>query len=162
MLYNSFMIHSTKVPETNMPAISNFMTDNHRHCDNMFTIAEQAASQENWEKATIATKEFLDEMEHHFLMEENVLFPSLEEKTGMTMGPTQVMRMEHEQMRNLFEQMRQALSAQSKDEFLGASETLLITMQQHNMKEEGILYPMSDEQFAEKSSDIVEQMKRAS
>lgn len=145
-----------------MPAISNFMTDNHRHCDNMFAIAEQAASQENWEKATIATKEFLDEMEHHFLMEENVLFPSLEEKTGMTMGPTQVMRMEHEQMRNLFEQMRQALSAQSKDEFLGASETLLITMQQHNMKEEGILYPMSDEQFAEKSSDIVEQMKRAS
>ncbi|MCK9503456.1 MAG: hemerythrin domain-containing protein [Porticoccaceae bacterium] len=145
-----------------MPSISNFMTDNHRHCDNIFATAEQAVSQENWEEAAKATKAFIDEMELHFVMEEKVLFPSLEEKTGMTMGPTQVMRMEHEQMRNLFQQMRQALEAQAKDEFLGASETLLITMQQHNMKEEGILYPMSDEQLADNCSDILEKMKHAS
>ncbi|MCB1667672.1 MAG: hemerythrin domain-containing protein [Porticoccaceae bacterium] len=145
-----------------MPSISDFMTDNHRHCDNMFAAAEQAANQEHWEEAKRATKEFLNEMELHFLMEENVLFPALEEKTGMTMGPTQVMRLEHGQMRELFEQMQQALDSKSKDDFLGASETLLITMQQHNMKEEGIVYPMSDEQFSEKSADVLEQMKRAS
>jgi iron-sulfur cluster repair protein YtfE (RIC family) len=35
-----------------------------------------------------------------------------------------------------------ALSAQDKDEYLGLSETLMVMMQQHNMKEEMMLYPM--------------------
>lgn len=77
-----------------------------------------------------------------------MLFPAFENATGMTQGPTQVMRMEHGQMRELTEQMNQALAAQDADAFAGAAETLLILMQQHNMKEENILYPMCDQALA--------------
>lgn len=139
--------------------ISQFMTDDHRRCDEVFADAEAAVDQGDWETAAKVTNEFLDAMESHFRMEEDVLFPALENKTGMTMGPTQVMRQEHDQMRELFNQMRFALEAQEEDDFLGVSETLLITMQQHNMKEEGIVYPMSDEQLSEETPGLMEKMK---
>lgn len=142
-----------------MTSISSYMTNDHRRCDDVFAEAESAVDQGNWEAAAKVTNEFLDAMEAHFRMEEEVLFPALENKTGMTMGPTMVMRQEHDQMRELFNQMRYALDAKEADDFLGVSETLLITMQQHNMKEEGIVYPMSDEQLSQESLDVLEQMK---
>ena len=62
------------------------------------------------------------------------------------------MRGEHRQMRQLLEQMRGGLAARDGDAFDGGAETLLILMQQHNMKEENILYPMCDS--ALDSSDV--------
>jgi DUF438 domain-containing protein len=62
----------------------------------------------------------------------------------MTSGPTEVMRGEHRQMRDLLGQMSSGLADRDGDTFSGAAETLLILMQQHNMKEENILYPMCD------------------
>jgi len=43
-----------------------------------------------------------------------------------------------------------------KNGFLGASETLLFTMQQHNMKEEQMMYTMADDTLD--SSKIIEEM----
>ena len=65
----------------------------------------------------------------------------------MTTGPTQVMRGEHQQMRALIDDINKALKAEDKDQFLGLSETLMILMQQHNMKEEMMLYPMCQQQI---------------
>ena len=39
--------------------------------------------------------------------------------------------------------MQDALDAEGKDTFLGEAETLLVFMQQHNAKEEMMLYPMA-------------------
>ena len=58
-------------------------------------------------------------------------------------------------------QLQWALEGQQQEEYLDTAETLLIMMQQHNMKEEGILYTMSDERFeGEMASTIMEQMQR--
>ena len=62
----------------------------------------------------------------------------------MSGGPTEMMRYAHEQMRALLAQMREACAARDADAYGGAAETLLMLMQQHNMKEENILYPMCD------------------
>ncbi len=62
----------------------------------------------------------------------------------MTMGPTQVMRMEHSQIRSLLEEMREAIFHGEQENFFSLSETLLIMTQQHNMKEENVLYPMCE------------------
>ena len=80
----------------------------------------------------------------HFDCEEKTLFPTFEAKSGMRMGPTQVMRMEHGQIRALLDDAVDALEQANPDDFLGLADTLLIMMQQHNMKEENILYPMCD------------------
>lgn len=66
----------------------------------------------------------------------------------MVAGPSQVMRFEHAQMRDLLARMEQAAARHDGDEFSGLAETLLILMQQHNMKEENILYPMCERTLA--------------
>lgn len=116
----------------------------HKHCDNLFVEAEAAVAARDWTNARDLLAAFHTELETHFRTEEEVLFPAFEAATGMTMGPTRMMRVEHAQMRELLEQMVIALGKQDRDSFAGAAETLLIFMQQHNMKEENILYPMCD------------------
>ena len=144
-----------------MTTISEFMTRGHRNCDEMFAAAEEQVDKEDWERAGELTREFLNEMERHFTMEEQVLFPAFEQQTGITQGPTMIMRDEHQQMRQLLMQLQWALDDKQKDEFLDTGETLLIMMQQHNMKEEGILYPMCDQQLAN-LAQIIEDMNQVS
>ena len=124
-----------------MTSISAFLTPDHQHCDALFATAEAAVAKGDWGAAADAWARFHDALRHHFAMEEEVLFPAFEARTGMTQGPTQVMRMEHRQMTDLLNQLADALARQDTDTFLGDCETLLIIMQQHNMKEEHILYP---------------------
>ena len=70
----------------------------------------------------------------------------------MVTGPTEMMRMEHDQMRVLFAEMRDALEKKKNDDYLGIADTLLILMQQHNIKEEQILYNMMDQRLSEDAS----------
>jgi hemerythrin-like domain-containing protein len=138
-----------------MTSINDFMTGEHRRCDEMLTNAEQAVDQQDWGKANSLTEEFMASMERHFLQEEQILFPAFEERSGNTEGPTQVMREEHQQMRNLLYQLQWSLESESGEEYLDASETLLVLMQQHNMKEEGILYPMTDELLGSEAEQLI-------
>ena len=133
-------------------SITDFLSHDHRACDQLFAEAEAAASRRDWATAQKVTRRFLDAMDHHFRMEEEVLFPRFEEATGMHGGPPQMMRFEHQQMRGLFEDLAQAVAKGDDAAYLGTSETLLVMMQQHNMKEENILYPMCDNALG--SSDV--------
>ena len=128
-----------------MHALTTFMSTHHRYCDELFAQAEQAANSRDWPQCAALSTQYVNAMETHFNAEETVLFPAFEQATGNTMGPTRIMRMEHEQMRELFEQMRSAAEAADQTTFLGVTETLLVLMEQHNMKEENILYPMCDQ-----------------
>ncbi|MCL6415826.1 hemerythrin domain-containing protein [Aestuariirhabdus sp. Z084] len=127
-----------------MTRITDHMSCDHRHCDELFSDAENHANAGQWEQTNQAWKIFADALEAHFRIEEEILFPAFEAASGMSGGPTAVMRMEHQQMRALLEEINTALAAQDKAQFLGGSETLMVMMQQHNMKEEQILYPMAD------------------
>lgn len=134
--------------------IKEFMAQDHKDCDQLFVDAENAASIEDWTTTTQAFNEFINVMERHLVIEETELFPAFEKATGMTMGPTEMMRMEHGQMRELFSEMREAVEQQNSDDYLGAAETLLILMQQHNMKEEQILYNMMDQHLSDDSINL--------
>jgi hemerythrin-like domain-containing protein len=76
----------------------------------------------------------------------------------MTSGPTQMMRFEHTQMRALSASMLEAAETKDRDSFLSSSETLLVLMQQHNIKEEQVLYPMSDGHLADEAGGIIARM----
>jgi len=141
-----------------MTSIPEFMTNKHRECDNFFTEAEAAVAKDDWSLALTNWQTFALELTKHFSQEEEVLFPQFEQATGMTAGPTQVMRMEHQQMRALVQDLDNALAAQEKDEYLGLSETLMVMMQQHNMKEEMMLYPMMEQNIVD-GEQIIEQFE---
>lgn len=134
------------------------MTADHRRCDDLFAKAEELVSQGNWEAASTAFTDFRNRTDNHFVQEETVLFPAFEERTGQTMGPTQMMRSEHSQMRQLFDDMATALAQQDKDECLGLAETLMMVMQQHNMKEEQMLYPMTEQVLAEDAAAVLDRI----
>ncbi len=138
--------------------IAQYLTEEHRKCDQLYAEAEQAVAGENWDRAKELFKEFKDKTLLHFQKEEEVLFPEFEERTGMVMGPTQVMRHEHAQARELLDRLEKALENKNKEEFLSVGESLMILIQQHNMKEEQILYPMSDQNLP--SEEVVERMSQ--
>lgn len=137
--------------------VNQFMTQDHRSCDEEFAELENLVDSGDFSKAEELFKEFKEHMEHHFTMEEKVMFPEFNTCSGGGCNPTTVMIMEHEQMRTLFAQMEEALVKKDKNQFLGTSENLLFVMQQHNMKEEQIMYNLVDNSL--NSEEIIEKMK---
>jgi hemerythrin-like domain-containing protein len=139
--------------------LTDFLTADHRVCDGLFAKAENAANDGDRDAARAAYAEFEAAMAQHLSIEESVLFPEFEVRSGMAGGPTAVMRMEHEQIRAMMAQMRQALESGELDDFLGFGETLNILIQQHNMKEEQMLYPMCDRTLADRAEALLERMQ---
>ena len=139
--------------------ISIYLTEDHRHCDMLLAQAEELVVEKKFKAAIVAIEEFSKAMFDHLEREELILFPAFEERTGMTEGPTQMMRVEHNQMRQLLEQIKEAIVSENEKKFFGLSETLLIFVQQHNSKEEQMLYQMADKQLGDISADIVERMR---
>jgi hemerythrin-like domain-containing protein len=130
----------------------------HRHCDDLFVAAEESAQRGDWAAAAPAFARFHAQMQAHFDAEENLLFPAFEAATGMRSGPTQMMRHEHEQMRSLLTQLEEACTAHDGEAYAGVAETLLMLMQQHNMKEENILYPMCDQALGAEAQRVATEM----
>ena len=131
----------------------------HRQCDEIFTLAEDAAHNGDLANCRTLFQQFQAAMEQHFQKEEQVLFPAFEEATGNTMGPTRVMRLEHQQMRETLTGMASTLAVGDMGNYLGEAETLLILMQQHNIKEEQILYPMSDRFLGSVMDSVIQAMQ---
>lgn len=142
-----------------MTSISEFMSGDHTACDDLFAAAENAVAVKDWTTARGQFDSFNAGMRRHFAREEEVLFPAFEARTGMSGGPTFIMRAEHKQMNGLLAEMNAALSHNDGKTYLGLSETLLMLMRQHNMKEENILYPMSDQALADEQADLLGRME---
>jgi hemerythrin-like domain-containing protein len=142
-----------------METISSFLTTDHRACDEEFANLENTVAKENWEESQKQLEKFSLDLLHHFDMEEKVMFPTFEEVTGMTQGPTMIMRMEHSQMRVILEDLKSDIEKKDKNHFFGVSESLMMLMQQHNMKEEQMLYKMADMHLGSLISKTIEDMK---
>lgn len=141
-----------------MASIRDYLTLDHRHCDSSLADLESVVSHHKWGEVHDLSEKFISEMERHFNIEEKILFPSFEEVTGMKSGPTMVMRMEHSQMRDMLEQLKEALGNKNYDRTLGTLETLMIYIQQHNGKEEQMLYAMCDMHLSFRAEELIEKM----
>lgn len=122
-----------------MDCTSVFLVREHAYCDALLADVESAVAASDWARAGSAYPAFLAAITRHFETEETVLFPVFETATGSIIGPTQVMRSEHERMRGVLAALGDALRMRDRDAFLGHSETLLWQMLEHNLKEETIL-----------------------
>jgi iron-sulfur cluster repair protein YtfE (RIC family) len=127
-----------------MENVAEALSAHHRACDELFLAAEGAAAEGRWPECKATIGAYRAEMVRHFDFEERILFPAFEQATGMTHGPTAVMREEHSQMLELIEHLVDAAARSHSEDYLAASETMLVLMQQHNLKEEGVLYPECD------------------
>jgi len=140
-------------------AVSDYLTDDHSRCDHLLGACEAALAAKDWTAADQAFPILRDAILRHFSMEEEVLFPELEERNPVAAGPAGVMRMEHQQMRQLLSELEQALGRRSRATCLGAMETINMLAQQHNAKEEGILYPLADDILSTGAEALIVRMK---
>jgi len=124
--------------------ISAYMRAEHRECDEMFAAAERSVIDGNFKQASEQFLLFADDTLKHFKKEEESLFPTFETITGSSEGPTRVMRHEHDQVRGLLGKMAEAVENEDSDAYLSMAESMMILLQQHNMKEEQMLYAMCD------------------
>ena len=134
------------------------MASDHTACDNEFARAEELALADKWSEAESAFGKFRDDMTRHFKMEEEILFPALKSAGGPA-GPVHVMQMEHAQIKELLKQMAEAVAQKNAQSYGGLAETLLIVMQQHNYKEENILYGMADDILANEREALIARMQ---
>ncbi len=101
-------------------------------------------------------------LRRHIAFEEEILFPAFEETTGMppTAGPTAVMREEHREIEALLQKIEAGIA--EKDAPVDAlRRSLHAVLGDHNLKEEQVLYPTTDELLGpEKADQLVERIQR--
>jgi regulator of cell morphogenesis and NO signaling len=145
-------VNSPRVPVCDVVAMSaqpitSYYEQDHRRLDEHFREF-QRLKRTNFHEARLHFRKFKVGLERHIVWEEALLFPPFEEKTGMRQGPTTVMRMEHQQIKSLLEQVREKLRAGNPDTDAEES-ALLQVLGAHNHKEEMILYPAIDQVLSE-------------
>ena len=142
-----------------MSSVVDVLGADHRRCDAEFAQAEAAAGNADMARCAALFQSFRRSLLRHFRMEEEVLFADFEAATGSSAGPTGMMRQEHQMMRQLLDTLQRAVDENSSEDYLGAADTLMVLMQQHNMKEEGILYPMCDQVLAGQWDSVRQHMQ---
>lgn len=127
-----------------------------------FSLVEGALQEGDFKKAKEEFEKFMGHTLRHFAQEEELLFVEFSNATGFSGGPVEVMKYEHNQLRGLLEQLKGALDSQNTQEFFGISEGMMILLQQHNMKEEQMLYNMIQMHLGGRNDEFVEKLKNFS
>lgn len=135
--------------------ISACLEADHRRLDALLREVARGVGEAAFDQAQSGYAAFRTGLDLHIQVEEEVLFPAFERESGMTGGPTQVMRIEHVQIREAMEEADRALHAGDAAAFERVRAGLEDVLSDHNMKEEHVLYPMCDRAL---SSDDVRQV----
>ncbi len=142
-------IAKRKVNDPNR-TITEYLQTDHRRLDSIMERFQNAKQTGRWEEASRDFREFNLGLRRHIQIEEEILFPAFEDKTGMRdAGPTFVMRMEHTEIKGLLEKILNAADSKNATQIDESSRALLNILGDHNMKEEHILYPESDGIFSD-------------
>ncbi len=141
--------------------VSECLGTDHRRLDTILERVEALGEAGKFPEALDRFAEFRCGLNRHIDIEEQILFPAFEGFTGMTMGPTVVMRHEHVEIRTRMDAIAAALEAGNRDDLTRALSGLRAVLGEHNMKEEHVLYPMTDESTGSEraADDLVRRMQ---
>lgn len=140
--------------------VTEFLQTDHRRLDDIFNRFRDDVYDNRWEDASSDFREFAVGLRRHIKIEEEVLFPVFEDKTGMhDAGPTFVMKMEHKEIQDLLDKIIAGTDAKNESKVNNDASAILNLLTDHNMKEEHILYPESDSFLSD--SERVQVVKKA-
>lgn len=138
--------------DTRSASVMEYLQADHRRLDGIMGSCKQMAEGGNIEGARAAFSEFQQGLLRHIRIEEEMLFPEFEAATGLPKegGPTGVMRYEHVEIQRLLGLILDVFQGAqpSVAEFERLRSALVALLHEHNMKEERILYPMTDQMVA--------------
>lgn len=127
-----------------MDTLSSYLEGDHARCDALYVAAVACVAAGDWDQAARSLRRFAQAQERHIAMEEQVVFVAFEKATGSDDAPTHVLRREHRQFDTIVQRLGEAIAHRRLGDFADHADTLRIMQQQHNIKEEHMLYPMAD------------------
>jgi iron-sulfur cluster repair protein YtfE (RIC family) len=137
--------HVIARPASRQRTVMAYLAWDHDRLDELLKHAMHAATRHNWPECRRALESFRHGLFRHILIEDDILFPVFESKTGMRdVGPTAVMRAEHLEIKQAVEEMMAASRAENLEALERWHANLLGVLVEHNMKEEQVLYPTMD------------------
>lgn len=143
----------------NEKGIKTYFEDDHDRLEGLFKKFQEL-KRTDFPKAKESFKEFKTGLQRHIIWEEEILFPLFEERSGVSLGPTRVMRMEHRQIRDHLEAIHKKVHAQDSESDR-EEQALLDLLSSHNRKEESILYPAIDQSISDADrAEVFEAMKK--
>lgn len=125
-------------------SVSEYLGWDHARLDGILNDVSRLVGQKAYVDASRAFAEFACGLNWHIEAEEATLFPAFEEKTGIVQGPTVVLREEHRVIQRCIVEVTAALATANAGPIERAISDLRETLGDHNIKEEQVLYPMTD------------------
>ncbi|MES2116572.1 MAG: hemerythrin domain-containing protein [Pseudomonadota bacterium] len=141
-----------------MNKVSQFLEHDHARCDSLYVDVVNCVAARDWAQAALRFPEFAEAMQLHIDMEESVVYPAFEQALGNDSGPTRIMRAEHQLLREILHRMTAAILHRDLIEFSDHADTFRLTTQQHNLKEEGMLFPLVDKMLHHRYDELVQAM----
>ncbi|MHB8383447.1 MAG: hemerythrin domain-containing protein [Candidatus Binataceae bacterium] len=152
-------------PDPPADSITGFLAADHRRMDRIWTETVAAFARQDYHALHARAAEFIAAMRRHIGMEEQILFPAIEEKTGRrATGPTHAMRLEHREINRVLDGLGKLLTVQERwtaiQAFEGEMADPSALFRSHDAKEEMVLYPMADQLLgADLARKLIEKMR---
>jgi iron-sulfur cluster repair protein YtfE (RIC family) len=146
-------------------SISGFLGADHQRLTKLWEETKAAVAAEDFNVVHLRSAAFIAALRHHIRMEEQILFPAIEERTGARdFGPTFVMRQEHRQIEHALDKLGLLVTVAEQWTAIQAIEGQPIDptalFQSHDGKEESVLYPMADRLLgADEARKLIARMK---
>jgi iron-sulfur cluster repair protein YtfE (RIC family) len=129
-------------------SVAAYLSLDHRRLDALVREGQARVSDARWRHAATCQAELERGLDRHVRLEEEIVFPLFEARSGIVDGPTAVMREEHRCLRRALSMMRAGIEARDTAAYAAGLEFLNSVRTAHDAKEERILYPMIDRLLA--------------
>ena len=134
--------------QNQIDSVMDYLQADHRRLDGLMDSTRQKVDSGDLKGAAAEFAQFREGLLRHIKIEEGLVFPDFEAATGLSRsgGPTGVMRYEHAEIIRLLDLIKELFDAAqpAAAEFGPLRASLVALLTEHNMKEERILYPMTD------------------
>ncbi len=149
--------------QSSADTITAFMEGEHTRIRGLWEEALSALDSEQFNALHGKAGDFIAALERHIRAEEQILFPSIEERSGDT-EPTRAMKLEHRLMARMLERLKPLLTVQERWTGMLAVEGQEIDpsslLRSHESKEHDVLYPLADKVLGtEEARKVIAKMR---
>lgn len=134
------------MPIADRVSVSKAFAEDH---DRLFALLQEVVDLAPDESSGVARRQidrFCEDLRRHMAVEDEIIFPQFEEKTGLrTEGPTALLRREHQQIEARLTSIQTTLqNVETVGEALEQLRALKALLEDHRRREEEVLYPTCD------------------
>ena len=128
----------------------------HDRLDDLESRAFKARERGDFTQAKAIYSVFAFGLKRHIRFEEELLFPEFETRAGISAeaGPTAVMRDEHREILDCLDRIEKGIGDGSTP-LESLRHTLHLVLGNHNLKEENIVYPLTDRALGKNDADVL-------